>query len=151
MLKDTGKTVSVAESLTGGLVGSKLSYFPGSSDFFLGGVICYSPLIKIKFCGVKPGTISKKGIVSMEVAEEMASGIRRLTGSKIGISTTGIAGPSGDGISVVHVGTVFVGFDFDGDVRVKRFEFSGTRTQVRNQTVYAVLGYLRNWLMQQPH
>ena len=151
LLKDTGITISVAESLTGGLVSGKLTHFPGSSDFFLGGVVCYTPLTKIKFCGVKPATISQKGVVSAEVAQEMAAGIRRLTGSRISVSTTGIAGPSGDGVSVVQVGTVFIGFDLNGEIRVKRFEFSGTRTQVRNQAVNAVLGYLRNWLMQQTH
>ena len=80
----------------------------------------------------------------------MAEGVSQLTGSRIALSTTGIAGPNGDDISKVDVGTVFIGFLFCGDVKVKRFQFSGNRTQIRTQTVYAALGYLRNWLTQQP-
>ena len=149
ILQRSRLTISVAESLTGGLIGSKLSQFSGSSSYFTGGVICYSPLLKVKLCSVKPATISKHGIVSEAVAAEMAEGISRLTGSRIALSTTGIAGPNGDDISKVDVGTVFIGFLFCGDLRVKRFQFSGNRAQIRNQSVYAAFGYLRNWLVSQ--
>ncbi len=150
LLRKTQLTVSVAESLTGGLIGSRLSQLPGSSSYFIGGVICYSPLLKVKLCSVKPATIREHGIVSEAVAKEMAEGVSKLTGSRIALSTTGIAGPNGDDISKVDVGTVFIGFLFCGDIKVKRFQFSGNRTQIRTQTAYAALGYLRNWLTQQP-
>lgn len=149
LLRQTQLTISVAESLTGGLIGSKLSQLPGSSSYFVGGVICYSPLLKVKLCSVKPATIRENGLASEAVAREMAEGVSRLTGSRIALSTTGIAGPNGDDISKVEVGTVFIGFLFCGDLKVKRFQFSGNRTQVRTQAVYAALGYLRNWLTQQ--
>jgi nicotinamide-nucleotide amidase len=148
LLQNSRLTISVAESLTGGLIGARLSQLSGSSTYFLGGVICYTPLLKIKLCGVKASTLHNNGIVSEAVAMEMAEGMCRLTGSNIAISTTGIAGPNGDTISQVDVGTVFIGFSFCGDLRVKRFQFTGNRTQVRTQSVYAALGYLRNWLQQ---
>lgn len=149
LLSKNQLTISVAESITGGLIGSKLSQFSGSSSYFLGGLICYSPLLKVKLCSVNPATIRKNGLVSEPVALEMAEGISKLTNSRIAISTTGIAGPNGDNISKVDVGTVCIGFLFCGDLRVKRFQFSGNRTQIRNQAVYAALGYLRNWLFSQ--
>ncbi len=140
-------TISVAESLTGGLIGSKLSQLPGSSTVFVGGVVCYNPLLKIKLCGVKPATIQSNGIVSDAVAKEMAEGIARLTQSHLAISSTGLAGPAGDQVSPVPIGTVYIGFSFLGTVESKQFHFKGNRDEVRSQAVKAALGYLRNWLL----
>lgn len=146
LLSKSGVSISVAESITGGLIGSKLSQYPGSSTYFVGGFICYSPILKIKLCGVLPSTIRDHGIVSEAVAREMVEGVSRVTGSSVAISTTGLAGPSGDAVSKVELGTVFVGFKFKSETTVKRFEFAGNRTQVRTRSVNAALGFLRNWL-----
>ncbi|MDA1353108.1 MAG: CinA family protein [bacterium] len=139
-------TVSVAESLTGGLIGHHLSKRPGSSRYFLGGVVCYSALLKVKLCGVKPQTISEFGVVSRETAQEMVEGIARLTGSDYAVSATGIAGPLQASESDEMLGMVYIGIKSPERVEVKRFRFKGNREHVITQTVNSALGLLRNYV-----
>src|SRR5438132_195697 len=108
LLLSTGQTLAVAESCTGGLLGSRLTDVPGSSEYFLGGVIAYHDSLKTSLLNVPSEIIEQHGAVSAECALAMARGVRRLTGASIGISITGIAGPSG-GTEAKPVGTVFIG------------------------------------------
>lgn len=96
LLKDSGKTVSTAESCTGGNIAHLLTTVPGSSEYFLGGVVSYDPKVKINVLGVKAETIGNFGIVSAQVASEMAEGVRKLTGSTYSVATTGWADSYGD-------------------------------------------------------
>ncbi|MBO8131762.1 MAG: CinA family nicotinamide mononucleotide deamidase-related protein [Candidatus Marinimicrobia bacterium] len=126
LLRNKNKTIAVAESCTGGLVGDRITTVPGSSDYYIGGIISYSNEVKIRQLGVKRTFIEKYGAVSEEVAIEMARGVKKVLGSDIGISTTGIAGPTG-GSEKKPVGTVYVGYsDFKGDL-AKRFYFNVNR------------------------
>jgi PncC family amidohydrolase len=95
LLRTAGLTVAVAESCTGGLLGGQITAVPGSSDYFLGGVIVYSNAAKETLLRISPRLLEEKGAVSQEVAIAMAESVRRLLGTDIGIGITGIAGPAG--------------------------------------------------------
>ncbi|MFN2298018.1 MAG: CinA family protein [Anaerolineales bacterium] len=94
-IKELGLTVAVAESVTGGLIGSRLTDVPGSSEYFMGGVVAYSNNSKIKLLNVKRETLAQFGAVSERTAREMAEGVRRVFGTDIGLAISGIAGPGG--------------------------------------------------------
>ena len=138
-LRAADQTVAVAESCTGGLVGSLLTDVPGSSDYFDRGLVTYSYDAKMAHLGVNRETLEEHGAVSEPVAEQMARGVRDLAGTTWGVSTTGIAGPDG-GTEEKPVGTVFVGVAFADDwgtggsrATVERFQFEGSRTQIKEQ------------------
>lgn len=137
-------TISVAESLTGGLLSSKFVDFSGASSFFVEGVVTYSDEAKISRLGVKKETLQKFSAVSEEVATEMAIGVSKNLNTDIGISTTGVAGPNSDGIN--EVGLVFVGIYINEKVYVFRYNFSGNRNEIRNETVKYALNELYNKL-----
>ena len=111
LLRKAGATLSAAESCTGGLLAHRLTDVPGSSDYFLFSGVTYSNEAKIKVLGVQHQTLEKHGAVSIETAKEMAEGVRKLTGADYGISTTGIAGPTG-GTDEKPVGSVCIGLAF---------------------------------------
>lgn len=106
-LRSRKTTLSIAESCTGGAFGDRITNIAGSSEIFLGGIIAYSNELKVNMLGVKEETLKKYGAVSKETAKEMAQGIRKKTGSDIGVSITGIAGPGGATIGK-PVGLVFI-------------------------------------------
>jgi nicotinamide-nucleotide amidase len=108
MLTERGLTLSMAESCTGGLIGDRLTDVPGSSEYFKGGVVTYGNLSKMDLLGVDRDTLRKHGAVSGEVAEQMAAGCRDLLKTDMGLSVTGIAGPTG-GTPEKPVGTVWIG------------------------------------------
>jgi nicotinamide-nucleotide amidase len=141
LLLRTRLTVSVAESCTGGLLGAALSETSGSSAYFLGGVISYADSVKVGLLGVDERTIATHGAVSGPVALEMAGGCRRITGSDIGISITGIAGPTG-GTDLKPVGTTFIGLSGLGTERVEHYVWPGDRAANRADSVRAALGML---------
>lgn len=123
-------TVSVVESCTGGLLGHHLTYLPGSSSYFQGGMITYSNEAKINILGVNEKILRKFGAVSKEVAEEMAFQIRDIFASDYGISITGIAGPEG-GTAQKPVGTVWIGIAKKSGVIAHHFVFTGDREENR--------------------
>ncbi|MDN5362331.1 MAG: nicotinamide-nucleotide amidase [Moorella sp. (in: firmicutes)] len=141
MLAARHLTLAVAESCTGGLLAHRLTNIPGSSDYFLGGLVTYSNEAKVKFLGVEPGVLAAHGAVSPEVAAAMASGARRAVGTEIGIGITGIAGPGG-GTTEKPVGLVYLGIDFQGQVEVRRELFCGQRENIKWQSTQSALDLL---------
>lgn len=131
-LKEKGMTIAVAESLTGGLISSKITDISGASSVFSGGVVSYTNDVKMSLLGVSQRTIDKYTEVSYQCAEEMALGVRKRLCSDIGISTTGIAGPTG-GTDKNPVGTAYVGFSFKDRLYSVRLCFSPSlsREQIR--------------------
>ena len=136
------KTLAVAESCTGGLLGSRITEVEGSSAFFKGGVVSYSNESKIDILGVKRSTLKSCGAVSTQVAAEMAERIRKLFSVDYGISITGIAGPSG-GTESKPVGLVHIGLSSKLNTVVKKFIFSTSRSQIKIKTSQAALNILR--------
>lgn len=138
---NSGWSVSVAESCTGGLLGAKLTSIPGISSIFKGGIIAYSNEIKEKILSVKEETLRVNGAVSSQTAKEMAYGVRRLFNTTIGISITGIAGPSG-GTPEKPVGTVWLGISSENQLEAKLYNFYGIREQIREKSVEAAIKML---------
>ena len=147
LLKLKGKTISVAESCTGGLVSKKLTNVPGSSVYFIGGMVTYSNQSKKELLGVAEETLLEKGAVSEEVCSEMAKKVREKFNSHLGASVTGIAGPTG-GTPHKPVGLVFTGLSDGNKVWVEKHIFSGNRDQVREKASQAVLDMVRRYLLE---
>lgn len=146
LLSDKGKTVSFAESCTGGKIASAVTDIAGSSLYFKNSVVTYSNESKIKLLGVKKETLKNFGAVSGETAEEMASGVLNLAASDYAVSVTGIAGPGG-GSKFKPVGLVYAGFADINKTESFRFNFTGTRKDIRDKTVNTVLNMLRKKLL----
>ncbi|MDZ4121459.1 MAG: nicotinamide-nucleotide amidohydrolase family protein, partial [Candidatus Cloacimonadaceae bacterium] len=124
------KTISVAESCTGGLIQQSMTELPGSSKYLLGGVIAYSNDIKLRLLHVPQEVLENAGAVSMECAAAMAYGIKDLTNSEVAISMTGIAGPEGGSVEK-PVGSVFFGIADDTGVYTSGQIFTGNRKSIR--------------------
>lgn len=138
LLQEKKWKISTAESCTGGAVAAMLVNVPGASDVFDEGFITYSNKAKHKYLGVKKSTLKIHGAVSRKTAKEMCSGLCRETGANVGVGITGIAGPGG-GTPEKPVGLVYIGVCVNGDVTVKKCQFSGDRSQVRLQSVQTAL------------
>ena len=123
-------------------MGHRLTQVPGSSDYFRGGVIAYANKLKEFPLGVPKELLKRHGAVSPQVAQAMAIGIRRLGGSDIGLSITGIAGPTG-GTKQKPVGLVYIGLDVLGNPKVSRLIFSGDRATIKYKASQAALNLLR--------
>jgi nicotinamide-nucleotide amidase len=147
MLRRSGRTIAVAESCTSGLIGAAMTRIAGSSSYFRGGVLCYSNDLKIELCRVPRALLEEHGAVSAEVAEALARGIREATGSSVGISVTGIAGPEG-GSEAKPVGLVFFGYADETRVMHVRRILPGDRETIRDLATTYALGQLRRFLMQ---
>jgi nicotinamide-nucleotide amidase len=147
LLLRAGWRLAVAESCSGGLISKKLTNIPGSSAYFLGGVVAYSNDLKTIFLDVPKHLLQEHGAVSSEVAEAMAAGIRSRTGADIGLSVTGIAGPDG-GSPEKPVGTVFIGIATAEGNWATRFQFSGDRQQIREIAAQSGLDLVRKYLLQ---
>ena len=146
LFKESGLTLSVAESVTGGLLGGRIVATPGSSDYFLGGVICYHPMVKIQLLGVPAELIRDHGAVSEPVTSKMLEGIVRLTKSDVAVATTGIAGPANAQYPDTMTGTVFIGISMQKTQKVHSFKFEGDRETIQDKTVQTALVYLKNTL-----
>ena len=131
-------TIATAESCTGGLLAHVLTNIAGSSEYFDRGVVSYSNSSKTDLLGVPMQLITTYGAVSEQVAHAMAEGIRTRAGVDIGLSTTGIAGPTG-GTKDKPVGLVYIGISTQASVTVKRFLFTGDRIQNKEQACEAAL------------
>jgi nicotinamide-nucleotide amidase len=136
------QTLAVAESCTGGLLSERLTNVPGSSNFFLGGVVCYSNQLKTKLAGVPPGLIEDHGAVSGLVAQALGEGVRRRAGASIGIGITGIAGPGG-GTTEKPVGLVFIALADGRGTVIRKFKFPGDRERVRFWAAQMALEMIR--------
>ncbi|MDR1873370.1 MAG: nicotinamide-nucleotide amidohydrolase family protein [Deltaproteobacteria bacterium] len=140
-----GATISVAESLTGGLVSAALTYTPGSSKVFWAGVTAYANEAKEKLLGVAKTILDSQGAVSLETALAMAYGVKKLTGSEIALATTGIAGPDG-GSPAKPVGLCFVAAVGLGHEFWEKNIFPGSRQAVVEAAALAALGLLERVL-----
>lgn len=138
-------TVATAESCTGGLIANSLTNISGSSDYFERGVVSYSNRSKTELLDVPEKLIKGHGAVSEQVARAMAEGIRKKANVEVGISTTGIAGPSG-GTPEKPVGLVYIAFSTSKETKVKKFEFTGNRLQNKERACNAALWLLFDYL-----
>ncbi|MFQ5415304.1 MAG: nicotinamide-nucleotide amidohydrolase family protein, partial [Phycisphaerae bacterium] len=144
-----GRTIATAESCTGGLLAKRLTDVPGASGYFLRGVVAYANDAKTALLGVPGDVIASEGAVSEAVARAMADGCRRLAGSDLAVSITGIAGPDGGSPPDRPVGLVYIGVaDRDG-VAVRRFVFGShlTRAEVRDRSCKTALNLVRLQLL----
>lgn len=146
LLLETGKTLSVAESCTGGLIGARLTDVPGASRYFTQGVVAYANEAKIETLNVASELIEKRGAVSAEVAEAMAEGMRRRAKTDYAVSVTGIAGPEG-GSEEKPVGTVFVGYADEFQTKSFKIILPGDRYLIRWRASQAALDYLRRQIL----
>ena len=147
LLRSRGKTLACAESCTGGLLSHRLTNVPGSSSYFLEGVVSYSNESKIRLLGVSPSLIREHGAVSGPVAEAMALGVMRRSGSDYGLSISGIAGPDG-GTATKPVGLVFTGLAWRNGAAVEKNLFFGRRELVKFQSTQKALDMLRRRLLE---
>ncbi len=138
MLAQRGATIAVAESLTGGLLGKRLTDIPGSSRYVLAGVVAYSNRSKVDLLGVSEASLAAHGAVSETVCREMADGLRARTGATYALATTGIAGPTG-GTAEKPVGLCYYGATWQEGSDIRYRAFPGTRPDVRERVVWASL------------
>jgi len=146
LLRERHLTVAVAESCTGGLLASRLTDVPGSSEYVERGVVCYSDRAKTELVGVPTLLIAEHGAVSEPVAQAMAEGICERARTHVGIGVTGIAGPGG-GTPQKPVGTVVVAVAVERNVRARTFQFIGGREMVKFQSTQAAMNMLRLMLL----
>ena len=140
-------TLATAESCTGGLVGHRLTSVPGSSGYFLGGLIVYSNLAKEKLLGVRPETLQAFGAVSEPTVREMAQGACRALGAHLGVAVTGIAGPGG-GTADKPVGLTWIGLCAPGVAWAKRYVWTGDRVANKEASAEAALRLVWDYLEQ---
>ncbi|EKD41325.1 MAG: hypothetical protein ACD_73C00768G0004 [uncultured bacterium] len=145
LLNEKKKTLSVAESCTGGLIAHRLTNISGSSDYFLNGVVSYSNEAKIKVLGVHASTLQKEGAVSAACVKEMAQGIRRLSKTDYGIAVSGIAGPTG-GTPKKPVGTVYIALATPNGVESKEYHFPRDRETFKLIVSSTAINWLRKEL-----
>jgi nicotinamide-nucleotide amidase len=146
VLVENHATIAVAESCTGGMLAERLTNVPGSSNYFLGGVVCYSNELKTAFVDVPAASIESKGAVSSEVALALASGIRRRTGATIGVGITGIAGPTG-GTPEKPVGLVHIAIADERGSREHAIRFPGDRERIRLYATQSALDMVRRYFL----
>lgn len=149
LLQERGLKVVLAESCTGGLLGSRITDVPGSSEYFLGGVVAYAYEAKVDLLGVSWETLNSKGAVSRETVLEMARGIRNVMKAHIGVSVSGIAGPGG-GTPEKPVGTTWIGLVTEEGEWAKKFRFPGDREGNKVSAVNAALELLLDYLNGNP-
>lgn len=147
LLTEKKQTVAVAESCTGGLIASKLTDIPGSSQYFERGVVSYSNAAKISLLDVSPDIIAQHGAVSAETALAMAEGVKWLAQTSFGLAVTGIAGPDG-GTAQKPVGLVYIALAAaQTETQWRRYQFAGDRRMIRNRAAQTALDLLRQRLI----
>jgi PncC family amidohydrolase len=145
-LRERGLRLATAESCTGGLIGHRLTNVPGSSTYYVGGVVVYSYEAKVRILGVQWETLEAHGAVSEPVVMEMAVGVRRVLATDIGISVSGIAGPGG-GTPEKPVGLTWIGLSAPDLSRAMKKEFSGDRESIKGQAAEAALTLVLDYLL----
>lgn len=145
LLKELGMSVTTVESCTGGLVAARIVNVPGASAVFSQGYITYSDGAKCSVLGISPDVIKRFGVVSHEVAQEMAIQGALKAGSECALATTGVAGPDG-GDEMNPVGTVYIACKVSKQCEVKRFKFEGDRQSIRENAASIAINMLRNGL-----
>ena len=138
-------TIACAESCTGGLLTSKLTDVAGSSAYVKGAVVSYTNEIKNKILHVNEETLEKFSAVSEQTAKEMAANVRQIFNTNIGVSITGIAGPGG-GTAEKPVGTVYIGVSGANGEKIQRFQFSGSRTEIKEKSAESALKMIKDYL-----
>jgi len=146
-LRQKGWTLSIAESCTGGLICDRITNVSGSSDYFMGGMVNYSNESKAKHLGIPLNYIKRYGAVSPQVARRMARGVRKTFGTTFGLSTTGVAGPTG-GTQRSPVGRVFIGLAAGRKVLVKKLDLKGTRREIKERATETALQFLYEILVE---
>jgi nicotinamide-nucleotide amidase len=146
LLVERNLTIAVAESCTGGLIGGRITSVPGASRYFKGGIVAYADDVKRDRLGVPAAILEQYGAVSAETATAMATGAVSALGADIGLSTTGVAGPTG-GSEEKPVGTVFVGLAVGGQANAAKFNLGVDRESIRRRTVTIALEMVRKNLL----
>ncbi len=139
-------TIALAESCTGGLVTSRITDVPGSSQYLVGSIVCYNNVVKTKHIGVPEETIAIQGAVSQEAAEYMAQGIKDKFHTDLGIGITGIAGPDG-ATPDKPVGLVYIAIDGAAGKVCYQHYFNGKRTDIKHRTALTALNHIRRYLL----
>ena len=146
MLHERTLTLAIAESCTGGLIADRITNVSGSSVYFDRGLITYSDTSKTDELGVPPELIRQHGAVSREVAEAMAFGVRTKSHTDIGLSTTGIAGPTGGSVEK-SIGLVWIGYSDMEKTFAIQFNFGGERRIIKERAAQAALELLRRKIL----
>ena len=145
LLRQHGLKLATAESCTGGLVADRITDIPGSSDYFVGGVVAYAYEAKVALLRVSWDTLRLYGAVSRETVIEMARGVRTVLGADIGISVSGIAGPGG-GLPGKPVGTIWTGLSAREGDWARQFTWDGKRRFIKETSAQAALQFLLDYL-----
>lgn len=148
LLRERGLKLATAESCTGGLIAHRITNIPGSSDYFLGGVVAYAYEAKVAQLGVSWETLQAYGAVSRETVVEMARGARRTLEADLAVSVTGIAGPGG-GLPEKPVGTTWIGLSTPEGEWARRFVWDGDRAQNKAYSAQAALQFVIDYLQGQ--
>ena len=146
LLRESGLTLALAESCTGGLIADRITDVAGSSDYFRGCVVAYDNSLKVSLLGVSQETLERHGAVSTEVAVEMAAGCRKRLGAEIGVSATGIAGPGG-GTPDKPVGTVYLGLSTPEKELAIKLHLTENRSLNKMLTSTAALNLIRRFVL----
>jgi nicotinamide-nucleotide amidase len=146
LLRQKGLTLGIIESASGGLISHRITNVAGSSDYYKGSVTSYSNEVKTKLVGVKEATIDRYGVVSAEVAAEMAQGGRKILAVDICLADTGIAGPTG-ATPGKPVGLFYIGLAHGEKTLTRKQNFTGDREQNKQSAAEAALGWLREYLL----
>jgi nicotinamide-nucleotide amidase len=150
LLRERGWTLSIAESCTGGLICDRITDVSGSSDYFMGGMVTYSNESKAEHLGIRLSIIKRHGAVSQQVARRMAQGVRKAFHTTFGLSTTGVAGPTG-GTKRSPVGRVFIGISDGKRTWVKRLDLKGSRREVKKEATEKALQFFYERLIHSGH
>jgi len=149
LLQVNDKTLSVAESCTGGLICNRITNIPGSSRYFDRGVVSYSNRAKVELLGISASQLERHGAVSPQIAEAMALSVRRISGTDLGLSVTGIAGPDG-GTAEKPVGLVYIGLAWEGGMKSKEYRFFEDRLANKSRSSLMALDMVRRHLLGLP-
>jgi PncC family amidohydrolase len=148
-LRKRNLSLATAESCTAGLIAHRITNVPGSSEYFLGGIVAYANRIKLQLLGISADVLDQHGAVSEEVARQMAEGVCQSLGAEIGVSVTGIAGPGG-GTDEKPVGLTYIGISGPTGTRVERYIWDGDRQTNKELSAAAAIQMLREYVEELP-